>query len=57
MVFPPDVSNNLPDGSLPAARIAERFDHSPRRTGGKAITRYLFVAARDNASGDKRLAR
>jgi hypothetical protein len=48
MVFPPDVSNNLPDGSLPAARIAERFDHSPRRTDGKAIARYLFVAARDN---------
>jgi hypothetical protein len=37
MVFPPDVSQHLPDGSLLAARMTERFNHSLRRTGGKAI--------------------
>jgi hypothetical protein len=42
----------MPDGSLSAARIAEHVDHSPRRTDGKAIALYLFVAARDNASRD-----
>jgi len=47
MVFPPDVSNNLPDGSLLAARLAERVHHSLRRAGGKAVARYLFVAARE----------
>jgi hypothetical protein len=53
MVFPPDVSKHLPDGSLLAARIAEHIDHSWRRTGGKAAACVLFVAARDNASRDQ----
>src|SRR5215510_16320765 len=37
MVFPPDVSKHLPDGSLLAARLAEHADHNPRRTRGKGI--------------------
>jgi len=53
MTFPPDVFNfHLPDGSLPAARIAEQADHNPWRTSGKAIARHLFVAARENAARD-----
>jgi hypothetical protein len=40
-------STYVHDGSLLAARLAERLDHSLRRTGRKAIARYLFVAARE----------
>jgi hypothetical protein len=40
MVFPPDVFDFVPDGSLLAARLAEHVDHSPRGTGGKAIVRH-----------------
>jgi hypothetical protein len=40
-------STYVHDGSLLAARIAERLDHSLRRTARKAIARYLFVAARE----------
>jgi hypothetical protein len=49
MVFPPDVSNILADGSLLAARLAEHVDHTPWRTCGKAIARDLFVAAWEEA--------